>query len=425
MWNDLKIRLEECIYREDVRLLFDYKEGNEIFLNQTGADFVSQIMAGSSGDELAQYASEKYGIDYKLAYDDIMEFSMYLSSILKEKHKFKQLEKSVDTTRMQFPLSIELELTSLCNMKCSFCYNLWRNSTAKDADKCNYLPKDVVLNILKQAKEGKALFVRYSGGEPTLYPDFDEILSVGASYGLAQIIFTNGLLLNSSTAKAWKNNHVYEVLLSLHGSKETHDRLTRTLGSYDAVMDAISFCNEQELRTVVEMTVTAENYDDIANVLIMLKRKNVKKIALMRYVPTGKEDEKFIVTNEQMINLINLLEENNSFGMEVYFPCSQKHCLIDDVDSGLSADLLSLREKYLLQSCKAGISWFSISHSGDLRICPHSNTHFGNILNDPSLNLVDIWGNAIKPHALNIVNSRKTKCSKCLSFSKCMGGCFL
>ncbi len=77
-------------------------------------------------------------------------------------------------------MALGLSLTSKCNLECKYCYL---------GDRAEYsLKKADVLNELNNSDE-ETLYL--TGGEPTLHPNFNEILNKGLSLFSNVIFFTN------------------------------------------------------------------------------------------------------------------------------------------------------------------------------------------------------------------------------------------
>ena len=70
------------------------------------------------------------------------------------------------------------------------------------------------------------------------------------------------------------------------GMRETHDWFRRP-GSFDAMLDAIQTINRSGMRSVVMSTVSAENIDEIPDVIDAVMKREVGIFAFGRYVPNG------------------------------------------------------------------------------------------------------------------------------------------
>ena len=84
---------------------------------------------------------------------------------------------------------LDIELTERCNNACQHCYiNLPEHDPQAQRDE---LSMDQWKDILRQAADLGALWVRFTGGEPLLRPDFAELYLFARRLGLAVMVFTN------------------------------------------------------------------------------------------------------------------------------------------------------------------------------------------------------------------------------------------
>jgi len=92
----------------------------------------------------------------------------------------------VERKRPNAPELIDIKLTNFCPFLCSWCY---QNSTlqGKHAD------KDNVQNLARDCKEHRVFECAFGGGEPTLYPDFVDILSYFRYHGVVPNFTTRNL----------------------------------------------------------------------------------------------------------------------------------------------------------------------------------------------------------------------------------------
>ena len=88
---------------------------------------------------------------------------------------------------MSSPISINLDLTSACNFSCPFCVD----SKLINAGK-NMALGEVKKTIDTLRSHGLLSVILIGGGEPTLHPDFGEIVRYVKSRGLQIGIVTNG-----------------------------------------------------------------------------------------------------------------------------------------------------------------------------------------------------------------------------------------
>ncbi len=85
-------------------------------------------------------------------------------------------------------------ISSRCNRKCSFCFARQRiGKSVKSSSDVNMTRQDLrkVMDMLKRSGDTT---LRLLGGEPTLHPEFREIVEEAIGEGFRVVIFTNGFM---------------------------------------------------------------------------------------------------------------------------------------------------------------------------------------------------------------------------------------
>ena len=87
------------------------------------------------------------------------------------------------------PNHLQLNITNKCNLKCKFC-------SCADRDLSQWLTKEKILSELSKFRDlgGKSVTIA-GGGDPTVHPDFDEIIGAIHSLGIHIGLVTNGIRL--------------------------------------------------------------------------------------------------------------------------------------------------------------------------------------------------------------------------------------
>jgi radical SAM protein with 4Fe4S-binding SPASM domain len=158
------------------------------------------------------------------------------------------------------PRVIDLELTNRCNLSCRMC---WFHGENKIADRHHdrELSTEEVLQVIDQAAQfGSVIY--FGGAEPSLRPDFLEIIEYAKASGLVVSFTTNGTLLDSTRIEALVRLAVDQIALSVDGAEELHDSI-RGRGAYRQVirtMSAMSACKQRtgrsKPRIAINMTVS-------------------------------------------------------------------------------------------------------------------------------------------------------------------------
>ncbi len=135
---------------------------------------------------------------------------------------------------------LDIELTERCNNKCIHCYI---NQPEDDQDLLSQeMTTAEVKNILDQAAELGCLTVRYTGGEPLLRPDFQEIYLYTRRLGIKVTLLTNATLISQKHIDLFTKYPPGEpVEVTLYGmSPKTYEKVSLVKGSFTAAMNGIN-----------------------------------------------------------------------------------------------------------------------------------------------------------------------------------------
>jgi MoaA/NifB/PqqE/SkfB family radical SAM enzyme len=96
----------------------------------------------------------------------------------------------------QFPLQLSLSLTMACQLNCSYCI-----SAGMAADVHNEMSLATAEAVLDWAVQRGVRRIGFTGGEPTLYSRFDEIVRMIRGKGMQWYLATNGLVSTQRMAE--------------------------------------------------------------------------------------------------------------------------------------------------------------------------------------------------------------------------------
>ncbi|MHC4084090.1 MAG: radical SAM protein [Planctomycetota bacterium] len=96
--------------------------------------------------------------------------------------------------------SLLYEVTPRCNLKCLHCYNVWKDEVAYAKEE---LSTQQALELIKKAiKESGCRQFTFTGGEPTLRDDLEELVACAALGCKNVTLITNGTLLSERRVKS-------------------------------------------------------------------------------------------------------------------------------------------------------------------------------------------------------------------------------
>jgi radical SAM protein with 4Fe4S-binding SPASM domain len=171
-------------------------------------------------------------------------------------------------TQLQKPINpklgqIDIELTERCNNNCIHCcINLPANDmTARNRE----MTTTQVEDILKQAADLGCLQVRFTGGEPLLRPDFEEIYIIARRLGMKVLLFTNACLITRHLVDLFTRIPPrVEIEVSVYGMHvESYEAVTQTPGSFDKYLSGVNFLLENRIPFIVKGAILPHNKHEI------------------------------------------------------------------------------------------------------------------------------------------------------------------
>lgn len=123
-----------------------------------------------------------------------------------------------------FPEHVDIELSSVCNMRCPMCYTTLDQYKSQ---KKVFMDFALFKRLIDECAQGRAFSVRLSiRGEPLLHPHFIECVQYAKSKGIKEVSFlTNALLLDKDMSKAIVESGVDWVTISFDGLGQTYDKI--------------------------------------------------------------------------------------------------------------------------------------------------------------------------------------------------------
>lgn len=122
-------------------------------------------------------------------YWDEFEYSKLKLLLNKEKvNSILDVRNGIKKMDEQFPISIELHLTDNCNLNCEWCTDksLRRNKAVMDLQ--------VIKKLFREFWQHGTGVTLEGGGEPTLHPDFKEIVAAGKASNIDMGLISNGTM---------------------------------------------------------------------------------------------------------------------------------------------------------------------------------------------------------------------------------------
>jgi MoaA/NifB/PqqE/SkfB family radical SAM enzyme len=195
-------------------------------------------------------------------------------------------EAGAERVRDYGPRRLIVELTNVCNLRCSYCL---RDEDALYHTSASFLPVELLRRVMREAREHVgASHVMFTGGETTLHPRFREVLAAVASEGLSCSFVTNGWHFERIwPAVAANRGAVTHVSFSLDGpTREAHDRW-RGDGSFVRLVRAFARCQAARMPFVVKVGLRRDTLPQLEQIALFAARMGASSLSFGHTLPTS------------------------------------------------------------------------------------------------------------------------------------------
>ena len=200
------------------------------------------------------------------------------------------------------PRRLTLELANICNLHCSYCLRSDENLYSSHAE---FFPLELLRRVIDEAREVAGVTrINFTGGEPTLHPQFAETLRAVSDAGLTASFVTNGWHFDRIWPALQENRAaISHVAFSLDGvTREAHDGW-RGNGSFDRIVRAFSRCYVAHLPFAIKIVIRRDLVDHLEQIAIFAARMGAASLQFVHVMPTstGVVDESVLNLDEQRV----------------------------------------------------------------------------------------------------------------------------
>ena len=198
------------------------------------------------------------------------------------------------------PQRLAVELANICNLHCSYCL---RSEETLYSNHAKFFPLALLARIIKDAREVAGISrVVFTGGEPTLHPQFSGAIETVAAAGLTSSFVTNGWHFERIWPAILANREsITHVSFSVDGiAPETHDRW-RGSGSFERLVRAFSRCYQANLPFVMKIAIRRDTVDQLEQIAVFAARMGASGLSFWHIMPTSStsEDQSALSHKEQ------------------------------------------------------------------------------------------------------------------------------
>jgi uncharacterized radical SAM superfamily Fe-S cluster-containing enzyme len=180
-----------------------------------------------------------------------------------------------------------VDLTNRCNLTCPVCF--------ANANVAGYIYEPdleqvrTMLNTLRGERPVDGRVVQFSGGEPTIHPQFFEILSMAREMGFTHIqAATNGIeLANLEFARKAKAAGLATLYLQFDGVTDDIYRRVRGQSLLSIKMQVIENCRATGMKIVFVPTIVKGLNDDQVGDIVRVAIENVDTVSGISFQPVA------------------------------------------------------------------------------------------------------------------------------------------
>ena len=174
-----------------------------------------------------------------------------------------------------------IELTNMCNLKCTYCYN-----DSKVKLKQDIMPFGLYESLLEDVVKSNVDSVVLSGGEPFLHPQIVEILAMTFEKGILPIVITNATIINEEIVKCICSNKCNIQITFDDLFDKGHD-VFRGKGTFQKNLQFIKLLRSKDFKGKIyaRIHVRSSNIENVKKNLSFFSELSIDKV----YMATIKE----------------------------------------------------------------------------------------------------------------------------------------
>jgi mycofactocin biosynthetic radical S-adenosylmethionine protein MftC len=303
------------------------------------------------------------------------------------------------------PICLTWELTYACNLSCVHCLS---SSGRRDPGELTTAECERVIDELERMQ---VFYVNIGGGEPTVRPDFWELVDYATAHHVGVKFSTNGVKITPAVATRLAASDYVDVQISLDGATAEVNDAIRGGGSYDLALRAMRRLADAGFAGFkISVVMTRQNVGQLDEFRALADRFGAQ-LRITRLRPSGRGADVWDAlhpTAEQQRELYDWLVAHG-----------------DNVLTGDSFFHLAGYGQALpgLNMCGAGRVVCLIDPVGDVYACPfaiHDAFLAGNVRSVDGF--AGVWRDSELFAALRGPQSGGA-CASCSAFDACQGGC--
>lgn len=222
-----------------------------------------------------------------------------------DQYGFSRVPESIDRIQYGRFRNVYLYITEECQLRCGHCY------MGDRLDRGLTMPFSEVYNTLVFWRKMGGSKLSLLGGEPTLHPDFSQIVEVSHAIGYEKVILnTHGLRSAARVLANFKPTDFSYIQVSLDGgSPATHDQV-RGRGTFTAAWKSTKDFARRGFDTRVICTVNRANIEDCMTLIDLAEAAGVRlvKYHVFSGIGLGRKNDEWLLSPIEWVEFCERLE---------------------------------------------------------------------------------------------------------------------
>ena len=156
-----------------------------------------------------------------------------------------------------YPPCVQIEPTSICNLRCVMCYQTDKSFSSKSKGHMGYMDMSLFKKVIDEIEGNVEAVTFASRGEPTLHPNFDEMLDYCGNKFLGLKMNTNATLLNEKKLHKIFSSGLRTLVLSIDEKNKKNYEEIRVNAKFEKIMKNLKLLNKvrEQYKKSSKMTV--------------------------------------------------------------------------------------------------------------------------------------------------------------------------
>ncbi len=308
------------------------------------------------------------------------------------------------------------EVTEACNLRCAHCH-----ATSSEPSP-GELTTAEGKRLIRQVIELRYMqMLVYTGGEPLMRPDLDELLAFSRDEGLVNVIATNGTLIDDARARELKRLGVRGVAVSLDSTDPAvHNRIRRNPRAFELALRGIEACKRAGMVVQLNYTAMKPNLHTLEDVIAFAHEIRADIMLCYQLVPMGRGSAiaDWALSAEENRALVETVKRMQRDVFTIVEPVAAPQYWASLLGRDREGVRTPARPTFF-HGCAAGWGLVYVKPDGEVWPCPFVPVSGGNVREK---RLVEIVTRSKVFRDLSDRNNLKGKCGECANRFIC-GGC--